>query len=397
MAGPGGALRVGPHSAGAVPGPACYGRGGGEADGDRRQPAPRPAPRAAAGGLELDREAAERYSGIDPAGVIEVVNAEMLRALRVVSVEQGADPRDFALVAFGGAGRCTPAPSQRSSDAHVLVPDAAGVLSALGLVASDARRDQVRSSSARSPMPASCRPRERRAFATAVSRSSSPSLWGRARGAVPPCARGSLRLRRPHEGGRAGRCPDRQVEPGPTTRADRSVGPHSGRGRRAPGRVLLGPRRLGGVDRRRGHARPGAQRVIPVELQVIGSALRAIAEEMGAVLIRSAFSSNIKERRDCSTALFDRAGRMIVQAEHIPVHLGAMPEAVAAVMAHDPAPDEVWVLNDPYTGGTHLPDITLVSSTELGFAVSRAHHADVGGMEPASLPAFSTVLAEEGS
>ena len=136
--------------------------------------------------------------------------------------------------------------------------------------------------------------------------------------------------------------------------------------------------------------------MIPVELQVIGSALRAIAEEMGAVLVRSAFSSNIKERRDCSTALFDARGRMVVQAEHIPVHLGAMPEAVAAVIAHDPAPDEVWALNDPYTGGTHLPDITLVSRTALGFAVSRAHHADVGGVEPASLPAFSTELSEEG-
>ena len=119
--------------------------------------------------------------------------------------------------------------------------------------------------------------------------------------------------------------------------------------------------------------------MIPVELQVIGSALRAIAEEMGAVLVRSAFSSNIKERRDCSTALFDARGRMVVQAEHIPVHLGAMPEAVAAVIVHDPAPGEVWALNDPYTGGTHLPDITLVSRTTLGFAVSRAHHADVGG------------------
>ncbi len=136
--------------------------------------------------------------------------------------------------------------------------------------------------------------------------------------------------------------------------------------------------------------------MIPVELQVIGSALRAVAEEMGAVLIRSAFSSNIKERRDCSTALFDDAGRMIVQAEHIPVHLGAMPEAVAAVMAHDPVPGDVWALNDPYTGGTHLPDITLVSRTPLGFAVSRAHHADVGGMEPASLPATSRELYQEG-
>ena len=136
--------------------------------------------------------------------------------------------------------------------------------------------------------------------------------------------------------------------------------------------------------------------MIPVELQVIGSALRAVAEEMGAVLVRAAFSSNIKERRDCSTALFDDRGRMVVQAEHIPVHLGAMPEAVAAVMRHDPALGEVWALNDPFTGGTHLPDITLVSRTTLGYAVSRAHHADVGGIEPASLPAFSTELAEEG-
>ena len=136
--------------------------------------------------------------------------------------------------------------------------------------------------------------------------------------------------------------------------------------------------------------------MIPVELQVIGSTLRAIAEEMGAALVRAAFSSNIKERRDCSTALFDGRGRMIAQAEHIPVHLGAMPEAVAAVMRNDPAPNDVWVLNDPYTGGTHLPDITLVSRTALGFAVSRAHHADVGGIEPASLPAFSTDLSQEG-
>jgi N-methylhydantoinase B len=135
---------------------------------------------------------------------------------------------------------------------------------------------------------------------------------------------------------------------------------------------------------------------VNIELQVIGSALGAIAEEMGAALVRSAFSANIKERRDCSTALFDPDGRMIAQAEHIPVHLGAMPDAVAAVMAHDPGPDDVWILNDPFTGGTHLPDITLVSSTELGFAATRAHHADIGGSEPGSLPAGSTTLTDEG-
>ena len=132
-----------------------------------------------------------------------------------------------------------------------------------------------------------------------------------------------------------------------------------------------------------------------VELQVIGSALRSIAEEMGVVLIRSAFSANIKERHDCSTALFDERGRMIAQAEHIPVHLGAMPDAVAAAMSLGLTLGQVCVLNDPYTGGTHLPDITLVSRTDLGYAVSRAHHADVGGMEPSSLPANSSELYQE--
>jgi N-methylhydantoinase B len=136
--------------------------------------------------------------------------------------------------------------------------------------------------------------------------------------------------------------------------------------------------------------------VIPVELQVIGSALRAIAEEMGAVLVRSAFSANIKERRDCSTALFDEEGRMVTQAEHIPVHLGAMPEAVAAVRGQGPAPGEPWILNDPYAGGTHLPDLTIVTRTRIGYAVTRAHHADVGGSEPGSLPSDSKTLADEG-
>ena len=133
-----------------------------------------------------------------------------------------------------------------------------------------------------------------------------------------------------------------------------------------------------------------------IELQLVGSALRSIADEMGAVLVRSAFSPNIKERRDCSTALFDEQGRMVAQAEHIPVHLGAMPDAVAAVRTHEPQRDDVFILNDPFAGGTHLPDITLVSRTDAGFAVTRAHHADVGGREPGSLPADSRMLADEG-
>jgi N-methylhydantoinase B len=133
-----------------------------------------------------------------------------------------------------------------------------------------------------------------------------------------------------------------------------------------------------------------------IELQVIGASLRSIADEMGAALVRSAFSANIKERRDCSTALFDAQGRMVAQAEHIPVHLGALPDAVAAVRANDPAPGEAWILNDPFAGGTHLPDITIVTRTRAGFAVTRAHHADVGAAEPGSLPADSRRLEEEG-
>jgi N-methylhydantoinase B len=141
--------------------------------------------------------------------------------------------------------------------------------------------------------------------------------------------------------------------------------------------------------------------VDPIELQVILGALRAACEEMGAVLIRSAHSANIKERRDASSALFDAAGEMVMQAEHIPVHLGAMPAAVAAVREQSHAPERAWILNDPYRGGTHLPDITVVTPVFaerklLGFAACRAHHADVGGPTPGSMPADSRTLADEG-
>jgi N-methylhydantoinase A len=143
----GGALRVGPESAGADPGPACYGRGSSRPTVTDANLLLGRLPERLAGGLELDRKAAERaFAGFDPAEVIEVVNAEMLRALRLVSVERGHDPRELALVAFGGAGplhAC--ALADELEIATVLVPAAAGVLSALGLVAADERRDAVRS------------------------------------------------------------------------------------------------------------------------------------------------------------------------------------------------------------------------------------------------------------
>jgi N-methylhydantoinase B len=179
-------------------------------------------------------------------------------------------------------------------------------------------------------------------------------------------------------------------------------------------------------------------RLDPITLQVLTGALRATCQEMGAVLVRAAHSANIKERRDASTALFDARGEMVMQAEHIPVHLGAMPAAVAAVLDAGHAPGRSWVLNDPFRGGTHLPDITVITPIYaggeagaqareaggraerageaggragrageaggragddgglVGFAASRAHHADVGGRAPGSMPADSRRLEEEG-
>jgi N-methylhydantoinase B len=139
----------------------------------------------------------------------------------------------------------------------------------------------------------------------------------------------------------------------------------------------------------------------PVTLQVMIGGLRAVCDEMGAALIRSAYSANIKERHDCSTAIFDAGGELVMQAEHIPVHLGSMPDAVAAVLSEEHRPGDAWILNDPYRGGTHLPDITLISPVFIdaalgGFAACRAHHADVGGATPGSMPAGSTSLEEEG-
>ncbi len=208
----GGALRVGPQSAGAEPGPACYGRGG-------ELPTVTDAnlllgrlPDRLAGGLELDRAAAERALasvGADPEDVIAVVNAEMLAALRVVSVERGLDPRDFALVAFGGAGALHAcALAEELEIRTVLVPEAAGVLSALGLALSDERRDTVRSLVV--PLGrrrAARRGRGRRPLRRPVVRADGPARRRRRRG-VPPSARGALRLRRPEPAARARRAAD---------------------------------------------------------------------------------------------------------------------------------------------------------------------------------------------
>lgn len=147
-----------------------------------------------------------------------------------------------------------------------------------------------------------------------------------------------------------------------------------------------------------------AQAFDALELTVFSQSVAMLAEEMGGLLERGSISPNIRERRDASCALFDADGRMVAQAAHIPVHLGAMPEAVAAVRTAGAVAGDVYLLNDPAHGGSHLPDLTMVeaiahpvnSQQIIGYAAVRAHHADVGGMSPGSMPFGATELYQEG-
>lgn len=141
----------------------------------------------------------------------------------------------------------------------------------------------------------------------------------------------------------------------------------------------------------------------PVTLEVLRNGLESIADEMGAVLKRTSFSPNIKERMDASCAIFDAAAQLVAQAEHVPVHLGSMLRAVRATVDAVGLVEEgdVVIVNDPFTGGSHLPDITIVAPVHvdgrhIGYVATRAHHADVGGMEPGSMPGKSVEVYQEG-
>jgi N-methylhydantoinase B len=141
----------------------------------------------------------------------------------------------------------------------------------------------------------------------------------------------------------------------------------------------------------------------PITLEVLRNGLESIADEMGAVLKHTSFSPNIKERMDASCAIFDAAAQLVAQAEHVPVHLGSMLRAVKATVAAAGSVEDgdVIIVNDPFTGGSHLPDITLVAPVyagvrHIGYVATRAHHADVGGMEPGSMPGNSREVYQEG-
>jgi N-methylhydantoinase B len=141
--------------------------------------------------------------------------------------------------------------------------------------------------------------------------------------------------------------------------------------------------------------------VNPILLEVFHNRFSSISEEMGVTLTRTAFSPNIKERRDCSCALFDEEGEMLAQAAHIPVHLGSMPMSVKSAIASAPLEEgDMVILNDPFKGGTHLPDITLVAPVILSgegptfYVANRAHHADVGGISSGSMPLATSIFQE---
>ncbi len=481
----GGALRVGPRSAGAEPGPACYGRGGtqptvtdadlllGRLDATTRL----------GGSLALDVEAARAAvatladelglsTGRTARGIAEVVEAEMARALRVVSVEQGHDPRDLALLAFGGAGGLHQAALAREVGfPRVVVPPSAGVLSALGLLAAPVTAEASRTvlvdlddadlamleeawddlaAEARDSLDAQGVAAEHlwrtgdlryrgQAFelAVPVAEVTRPALadgfhaahrerYGydqpdvpvevvtlhvRAEGPTP-----EVPLPRWTGGGPADdavvatrRLPvDGSGRGGGRTRAPGGRGAASRPGRRDRAGVDRVGGRVAGRARRRGrrpapHGTGEVVTVDPITLEVVRNALVGVAEEAGAALRRTASSPNIKERMDCSTAVFDAEARMIAQAEHIPVHLGSMPASVhAAIEAFDDlgAADQV-LLSDPFAGGTHLPDWTLVAPVDVdggrvGYVATRAHHADVGGSAPGSMPADATEVFAEG-
>jgi 5-oxoprolinase (ATP-hydrolysing) len=499
-------LVVGPESAGADPGPACYGRGGplaitdvnlflGRIDG-QRFPFPLDCAAAEMRLKEVADELADAtgrtMSLVKVAdGFVQVANANMAKALRSISVAKGCDPREYLLVPFGGAaGQHACALAAELGIREILFHPDAGLLSALGAGLADHARQcsagvhrrldemdatQVAESlaaleqQARSELAGDlpyepgiqARTEVRRAldlryvgveatltiagpddgnYAAAFEREHQ-KLYGyvqQSRAIEIVTARveailpSSTRLENSQRV--AG-----DVVPAPRTQAvyfnsalqtaavfhscelkpgDRIAGPaivvqlHStvvlepgwSAEVLSKGELLATRTRLS-ETRPRVSERLAHLEADPVQLEIFNNHFAGIAEQMGIALRNTAVSVNVKERLDFSCAIFTARGELVVNAPHVPVHLGAMGETVRHVIADNPAmaPGDVFVTNDPYRGGSHLPDVTVitpvfdaVSPNLLFFTASRAHHAEIGGITPGSMPPFSNNLAEEG-
>ncbi len=495
-------LAVGPESAGADPGPACYGRGGPLAVTDLnvilgRVPADRfpfPLDKAAierrlqATADEIAAATGKQYAPLElAAGFLQVANANMASAIRSISVAKGYDPAEYVLVAFGGAaGQHACAVAEELGMQKILLHPDAGLLSAYGMGLADvvrfraegvyatyspelakslervfaqlgetvrgevlaegvaAERIELRPSldlryaghdaalniaaPADGDYAAAFAAEHRRLYGyvhkkplevvaarvEAVGRSvqtapsSGPALSrqpARPSAHAKVCFAGGLQdvpvyLREDLRPGDALAGPAIICEPTSTTVLD-------------PGwqaQVYLQGELV--AEHTASASKPALARndstataCNPVLLEIFNNHFAAIAEQMGSTLRNTASSVNVKERLDFSCALFTAAGDLVVNAPHIPVHLGAMGETVRSILADNPqmSPGDVFVTNDPYRGGSHLPDVTVVtplhdpaSGRLLFFTASRAHHAEIGGKTPGSMPPFSQNLAEEG-
>ena len=493
-------LSVGPESAGAVPGPLCYGHPSANeltvTDVNlvlgrvvaERFPFPLDARRAEARLSAISEELAAAGHARTPEqvgeGFLEIADRAMADAIREVSVAQGHDVREHALLVFGGAGgqhACGLA--RRLSVKSVVFHPLGGVLAAFGLgladegwhgaaelgspllgpraleladrrvreleaegrraLASEVSGDDVivahRTFELRyrgSETTIALEPEPEAALAAAF-HARHEALFGyarpehalelvlcrvevSARRSIPPLGAGALatpvlqRKTRLFFRGRwledvpvldRGELRPGEALPGPLIVAETTgtivIEPGFTLERRPDGLLVARDR-----ERKSEPPRPHSvhDRPDPVLLEVMGRRFMSIAEQMGHVLRRTAFSTNIRERLDFSCALFDAEARLVANAPHIPVHLGAMSDSVRAVVARHPdlEPGDVFVTNDPALGGSHLPDLTVVAPVHDArgklcfFTASRGHHADVGGTVPGSMPPGSTCLTDEG-
>jgi 5-oxoprolinase (ATP-hydrolysing) len=483
--------RAGPASAGADPGPACYGRGGPATVTDanlvlgRLDPARFPPVFGPKGDAPLDVEAARaRLADLAVAmgaaspeaaaeGFLAVAVEQMAGAIRRISTERGFDPRDHALVAFGGAaGQVACQVAEALGISEVVSPAYASVLSAWGI--GQARMRALRSAGLGAPLDedgvvqaaalaarlakdadaalaeqgAAPGAAERRAYlnyqdadaALPVALSDAAAMKAdfeaahrRLFGFVEPTrpiliasveVEAAEALPFPPRGGaRGGGLSASEPPPvGQTGPSRRSAPPPAPSPRRGGGLIVRpdtqiyvapgwtarqDPDGLVRLVRSAGaklETSFAADKPDPVTLELYNRRFMGIAEAMGAALERTAHSVNIKERLDFSCALFDADGGLVANAPHMPVHLGSMGASVRAVQARHPSlrPGEAFALNSPYAGGTHLPDITVVmpvfgqGASPDFFVAARGHHADVGGIQPGSMPPFSHAIDEEG-
>ena len=498
-------LTVGPASAGADPGPACYGRGGPLTVTDMNLLLGRILPDRFP--FRLDRDRVDRlveervaeiarspmgrhYSSDELAeGYLRIANERMVRAIRKISVAKGYDPSDHVLIPFGGAGgQHACAVARELGIGRIVIPPHAGLLSAWGIGLADVR--QVREESLLAPLDevvgtplddlftvleveASDRIRdegigqeqtERPVRSLELRYRGQESTihvvepddrdWSRAYETKHRILFGYVHEGRPIDVVKArvegvGRVEEPTAAPareeaglsapvgtvrtlfdgtpfeGPIwLRSDLRQGwevegpaiicdPYStvvvepeyratvvGSGAIVLDRVAPASDVRGAIT----EALSEQTDPDPVLLEVFNNLFGSIAEQMGETLRRTATSTNVKERLDYSCALFSHDGALVVNAPHIPVHLGAMGETVRRIIEDNPEihPGDVFITNDPFRGGSHLPDITVVTPVHSGdgsllwFTASRAHHAEIGGITPGSMPPFSTTLAEEG-